>query len=57
MNKKQKALDITIKIFRVILEHHNGYSKEDIIKKELAEDCEGEYSFERIREIIEKELK
>ncbi len=56
MNKKEKARLVTIKIFRIILEDFNGYTKEEILEKEMAEECEGSEYWGRIEEIIMKNL-
>lgn len=56
MTKEQIARDTTNKIFEVILEEHNGYSKDEIKAKDMASNCEGEVSWERIFEVVKKGL-
>jgi hypothetical protein len=56
MKKKEKARRLTIEIFKVILEEHNGYTSDEIKKGNLAEKCETDESFQRIQEIIEQGL-
>ena len=56
MTKQERAKDITIKIFKVILEEINGFSKEEIKERQLAEDCEYSTEFERIHKIIKSQL-
>ena len=50
--KKETARKKTLEIFRVILEEQNGYSKEEIVEKKLAEDCEGMEIWDRIYDIV-----
>ena len=50
--KTETARKLTIKIMRIILEEMNGYSYEEIIKKKLAEECEGGSEFTRIHDAI-----
>ena len=39
--KEELARKATLKIFSIILEEQNGYTKEDIKERKLDEDCEG----------------
>ena len=57
LNKKERAKKLTIKIFEVILEEHNGYSIEEIKKDKLGEECACGSDFERIQNLIEKQIK
>lgn len=50
--KKEAARKKTIEIFRIILEEQNGYSKEEIVENNLAEECEGTEIWERIYDVI-----
>ena len=54
---EDKAKKLTIEIFKVILEEHNGYSPEEIKKNKLAEECEGSTMFSRIQRLIESKIK
>lgn len=51
------AKKLTVKIFRVILEEFNGYEADEIIKKKLAEECEASQEFQRIKNLIKKQIK
>lgn len=55
--KEERAKDITLKIFRIILEESNGYSQAEIIDKQLAEDCETSQYFQRIERLVKSQLK
>lgn len=48
-----KAKELTLKIFRVILEEINGYDASEIIDNNLAEDCETSQEFQKIQAIIQ----
>jgi len=50
---EEKAKTLTVKIFEVILEEINGYSKEEIKSKKLAEECETSVEFQRIQKLIQ----
>ena len=56
MNKKERARKLTIKIFEVILEEHNGYTKQEIKDGNLGEECETDSSFIRIQELIKEHM-
>ncbi len=57
MEKQELVRKTTLKIFEVILEEMNGYTKEEIKSKKLAEDCYGSNEFERIETIIKSVIK
>lgn len=52
--QKDEARLVTLAIFRVILEEHNGYTKEQIKADKLDEECVGAEVFTRIEDIIKK---
>lgn len=54
--KSETAKELTIKVIQIILEEHNGYSKEDIKKNKLAEECEGTEIFRRIEYMLKRNL-
>ena len=54
---KKSPREITIKIIRAVLEDVNGFTESEIIRDNLAEECEGSTLFQRIQEIIEKNIK
>ncbi len=56
MNKEQRSRDITLKIFKIILEEINGFSREEIKERQLAEDCECSTEFERIQKLIKSQI-
>ena len=55
--KAKKAFDITVEIFKIILEEHNGYSQQQIQEDNLAVQCESSVEFGKIQEIILKNIK
>ena len=55
--KEERAKDITVKIFRIILEEQNGYSQEEIKERELAENCEHSEYFQKIEKLIKSQIK
>jgi hypothetical protein len=56
-SKEERAKDITLKIFRIILEEQNGYSPSEIKERELAEDCETSEFFQKIEKLIKSQIK
>lgn len=56
MNKQDRSREITLKIFKIILEESNGYSPEEIKEGQLAEDCEYSKYFERIQKLIKSQI-
>lgn len=52
--QKDEARQVTLAIFRVILEEQNGYTKEQIKADKLDEKCVGDEVFTRIEDIIKK---
>lgn len=56
MNKKDKAYQLAVEITRIILEENNGYDSAQIIDENLAEECEGHPTFDRIQELLLKKL-
>lgn len=55
-SKEQRSRDITIQIFRVILEHINGHGKKEIVDNQLAEDCEYSPEFDAIQKIVKSQI-
>ena len=52
LTKKEKAREITVKIFAIILEEQNGYTKEEIKSGKLDEECIGCDFSNRIEKLI-----
>lgn len=49
----EAAKDLTIRIVRIVLEEQNGYSKEEIIKGNLAENCEWTDLYDSIFDLLD----
>jgi hypothetical protein len=54
--KEKLARETTLEIIRVILEEQNGYSRQQIVQEELAEDCEHSELWDRIYLTVFKAL-
>lgn len=54
--KESRSREITLKIFRIILEESNGYSQQEINEKQLAEESEHSEYFEKIQKLIKSQI-
>jgi len=55
--RAERVHELTVKIFRIILEESNGYEKEEIVKRKLAEDCASSDYFEKVSTLVKKYIK